>query len=243
MSISSEAKRTLVKSPPELWSELSDAESLTRHLDGLGEIRITRTEPETAVDWEADGASGTVRLQASGFGTKVVLSLSREVEPAVEALEPAAAAEPEEMAEPEAIEAETAMAEPESEVVEPEPEPALSEPVAEQRPRLGFFARMFRPRRKGSVAPEPVAVVEPEPALEPEPEPEPHLAMPEPSPAMTDPEPEPLAVAEPEPSEEEANIAADLATLEAEMAERDEALLTAMLDRLGAAHHRPFSRG
>jgi hypothetical protein len=27
------------------------------------------------------------------------------------------------------------------------------------------------------------------------------------------------------------------------MAEQDGQLLTAMLDRLGAAHHRPFSRG
>src|SRR5579884_991964 len=68
------ASRTLVKSPPELWTECSDAESLGRHLDGFGEIRITRLEPETAVAWEGELASGTVRLEPSGWGTRVVLT-------------------------------------------------------------------------------------------------------------------------------------------------------------------------
>ena len=45
---------TLVKSPPELWAELSDPETLARHLGEFGEIRITRTEPETAVAWEGE---------------------------------------------------------------------------------------------------------------------------------------------------------------------------------------------
>ena len=40
--ITSEVQRTLVKSPPELWSELSDPESLARHLGELGEVAITR---------------------------------------------------------------------------------------------------------------------------------------------------------------------------------------------------------
>jgi hypothetical protein len=77
--ISSEVQRTLVKSPPELWAELSDPESLARHLGELGEIRITRTEPENLVEWEGDGATGTVALKASGWGTKVTLSASREL--------------------------------------------------------------------------------------------------------------------------------------------------------------------
>jgi hypothetical protein len=64
--------RTLVKSPPELWSECSDARSLARHLGAFGEIRITRLEPETAVAWEGERASGTVRLEPSGWGTRVV---------------------------------------------------------------------------------------------------------------------------------------------------------------------------
>ena len=69
-----EASRTLVKSAPELWAECSDAASLARHLDQFGEIRITRLEPETAVAWEGELASGTVRLEPSGWGTRVVLT-------------------------------------------------------------------------------------------------------------------------------------------------------------------------
>jgi hypothetical protein len=69
-----EAKRTLVKSPPELWAEVSDVAALARHLGEFGEIRITRTEPETVVEWEGDRASGSVRLEPSGWGTKVTLT-------------------------------------------------------------------------------------------------------------------------------------------------------------------------
>ena len=39
-----------------------------------------------------------------------------------------------------------------------------------------------------------------------------------------------------------AELAAELALVEEAMAEQDTALLSAVLDRLGAAHHRPFSR-
>ena len=106
--ISSEVQRTLVKSPPELWAELSDPASLARHLGELGEIRITRTEPERTVEWEAADTTGKVLLKQSGWGTKVTLTAAREV------------AVPEPIAEPEpepAIE------------VEPEPEPvAVGEP-------------------------------------------------------------------------------------------------------------------
>jgi hypothetical protein len=65
------AQRTLVKSPPELWSELSEAQSLAKHLGELGEIRITRVEPESTVAWEGEQVSGTVELEQSGWGTKV----------------------------------------------------------------------------------------------------------------------------------------------------------------------------
>ena len=44
-------------------------------------------------------------------------------------------------------------------------------------------------------------------------------------------------------AEERPDLAAELAGVEQAMAEQDAALLTAVLDRLGAAHHRPFSRG
>ena len=70
-----QASRTLVKSPPELWAELSELESLARHLGEFGEIRITQVDPESRVEWEADRASGTVRLEPSGWGTRVVLTV------------------------------------------------------------------------------------------------------------------------------------------------------------------------
>ena len=67
------AKRTLVKSPPELWEELSEAESLTKHLGAFGENKITKLEPEHTVAWEGEHASGTVSIEPSGWGTKVTL--------------------------------------------------------------------------------------------------------------------------------------------------------------------------
>jgi hypothetical protein len=157
-----EAKRTLVKSPPELWAEVSDAAALARHLGEFGEIRIARTEPETVVEWEGDRAAGTVRIEPSGWGTRVTLT-AEAITP-----EPVADAVPEPAAEP-----------------VPEPEP----------PRRGFWARLFR---RHAPVDEPVPVVV---ELEPRPEPEP---LP------------------------------DDAARE---------VLTGVLDTLGAAHHRPFSRG
>src|SRR5262249_61827767 len=88
------AQRTLVKSPPELWAELSDVQSLARHLGEFGEIRITRLDPETTVAWEGDRARGTVQLEPSGWGTKVTITaeLAEAEEPG--AAEPGAEAEP-----------------------------------------------------------------------------------------------------------------------------------------------------
>jgi hypothetical protein len=69
-----QAQRTLVKSPPELWAQLSSDEELTRRLSAFGEIRVTRTEPERTVVWEGERASGTVKLEPSGWGTKVTIT-------------------------------------------------------------------------------------------------------------------------------------------------------------------------
>lgn len=69
-----QASRTLVKSPPELWAECSNAASLERHLCAFGEIRITTLEPETTVAWEGERARGTVRIEPSGWGTRVTLT-------------------------------------------------------------------------------------------------------------------------------------------------------------------------
>jgi hypothetical protein len=234
------AQRTLVKSPPELWAEVSDVEALARHLGEFGEIRITRLEPETTVAWEGDRACGTVALEPSGWGTKVTITAKLAEEPAPEPV----AVEPE--PEPAAPAAEVATAEPVAEpvaepepdapepVAEAEPEPEAPEPIAEaepdvEAPKDGFFARLFGRRRKV----ESVVDVEPEPeplAAEPEAEAEPVAVEPEPEPLAAEPraEAEPVAV-EPEP-----------APLDAE---RAEAILTGVLDDLGSAHHRPFSRG
>jgi hypothetical protein len=255
------AQRTLVKSPPELWAEVSDVEALARHLGEFGEIRITRLEPETTVAWEGDRACGTVALEPSGWGTKVTITAKLAEEPAPEPV----AAEPE--PEPDAPEP-VAEAEPEPDtpgpVAEAEPEPEAPEPVAEagpepdapepeqpapvaEAPKAGFFARLFGRRRKVE------SVVDVEPEAEPI-APEPVAAEPEPEPVAAERQPEPLAAereaeaepvaAEPEPLAAEPEAAA----IEAEPqprtldAQRAEAILTGVLDDLGSAHHRPFSR-
>jgi hypothetical protein len=69
-----EAERTLVKSTPELWAELSEIALLAPMLTPFGEIRITHTVPETRIEWEGELARGCVELLPSGFGTRVRLS-------------------------------------------------------------------------------------------------------------------------------------------------------------------------
>ncbi|MGN6166824.1 MAG: hypothetical protein ACTHQQ_01450 [Solirubrobacteraceae bacterium] len=87
----SKASRTLLKSPPELWSEVSAATSLQRHMDQFGEIRITKLEPETAVAWEGEHARGTITLEVSGWGTKVSLTAEPVGGNGVDTTEPQAA--------------------------------------------------------------------------------------------------------------------------------------------------------
>jgi hypothetical protein len=177
------AHRTLVKSPPELWAEVSEPEALARHLGEFGDIRITRLEPETTVAWEGERASGTVHLEPSSWGTKVTLTASAT---------PSAPPEPAPRAEPEA----------------PRPVPA---------PRGSRWGRFLR-RRAEAAAPAASAPPAPEPAASPEPE---LAASPAPEPAA----PEQSA---PRPA--------------AQDSEAIVAKLGAVLDDLGAAHHRPFSR-
>ena len=93
------AKRTLVKSPPELWEELSAIEGLMKHFGAFGEIKITKLEPEHTVAWEGEHASGTVSIEPSGWGTKVTLQAElQEVAAEPDKPEPAAptAVEPDE---------------------------------------------------------------------------------------------------------------------------------------------------
>jgi hypothetical protein len=278
--ISSEVQRTLVKSPPELWAELSDPAALARHLGELGEIEIVRTDPESTVEWASENTTGTVSIKPSGWGTNVKLTVTRELAGATSAAssqpepgesEPAETPAPEPVADepPAAVEPQAeATAEPEAEAtVEPEPE-ATIEP--EPKPRRGFFARLFWRLRAPAVA-EPLRweAQGPTDASAPERPPEPsdafaavrqvlapesfaashpYAALPPTPPA---PEPSVDGSVTPQPTEpageapEEpivSDISAELMAAEEVAAEEVTAVLTAVLDRLGAAHHRPFSR-
>ena len=71
-----EVQRTLVKSPPELWSELSDQGSLGRLLSDLGEVRIVSTVADSAVYWEGDEVTGSALIKQAGWGTKVTLTVT-----------------------------------------------------------------------------------------------------------------------------------------------------------------------
>jgi hypothetical protein len=229
------AQRTLVKSPPELWAEVSDVAALAGHLGAFGEIRITRLEAETTVAWEGDRARGTVELEPSGWGTKV--TLTARLEPGAEVKkQPAPQAEvtpPEPVAEVEEQRA------PEAEVTPPEPVAEVEEgPAPEQEParRRGFFARLFG-RRRDPQAARVVPVLE-----EPEPEPPEREAA-----APAPPEPEATAPAPPEPAsaptEPEPTAPPSEAMPAPLSAGRAEEILVGVLDDLGAARHRPFSRG
>jgi hypothetical protein len=227
-----EVTRTLVKSQPEVWTQCSDADSLGRHLSGsFGEIRITRLDPENSVAWEGEEVSGTVRIEPSAWGTRVTLTV--DVADEVADLEAAARApgpetEPDAVAEPEPEPEPEAMAEPQPE--SPPQAHAEPEPLTTRWERLRAWWRRAAsveppPDNELSVddemlaaadppAADPTPVVhEPELSSEPEPEPEPEL------------DPGPAAV------EETPTSRSDAATA-----------LTAALESLGQAHHRPFSR-
>ncbi len=218
------ASRTLVKSTPELWAECSVAASLTRHLGQFGEIKITRLEPETAVAWEGERASGTVRLEPSGWGTQVTLTARATKAEAVSAPEPAVE---EVLEEKQDQDQDQVVEEPELEAVEPEPDPepraVESEPLAAQPQPKGLLVRLRglfggRPAPVVSTAPDPRVAMEPaapasDPPAAPEVEPEPQVRR------------RPVAVERPAPASDD-----------------PEAVLAAALDSLGQAHHRPFSR-
>jgi len=228
-----QASRTLVKSPPELWAELSDLGSLARHLGEFGDIRITKVDPESRVEWEADRASGTVRLEPSGWGTRVVLTVDTPEPAADPVTEPDAA--PKTIAAAIAAEAETA--EPEPVAVReadpaPEPEPPAAaelpaEPDPAPRPKRGFWARLFGRRQPLPVEPVAAAPASEEPVVE-EPEADEPVAEEQAFGTIEWEVPEPVAEEEPE--------------AEPETPVDPEAVLHGVLDTLGAAHHRPFSR-
>src|SRR3954449_13273271 len=154
------AERRLVKSPPELWAEMSEVERLAEHLGAFGEIRITKLQAETSVDWEGEHARGSVSIESSGWGTKVTLTA------ALPDAEPAPEPEPVPEPEPEPPTLEHTIPEPPSPADEAlsnlfreAPPPSAAPP----RERRGFLARWLYGDRRNEVEPLP---------LEPEPEPE-----------------------------------------------------------------------
>jgi hypothetical protein len=198
-----QASRTLVKSPPELWAECSDASSLTKHLDQFGEIKITKLDPETAVAWEGDRVSGTVRLEPSGWGTRVTLTAALDEDPAPEGEDepnpaptvvqtppeavasvpppsfppPEFSAPPQSSAPPESAAPPESSAPPES---DPPPSVALTGPPTRGR---GLFARLLSflgPRREPPPGPPAPSLSGPEPVDEPPAPPEPELEAPGP---------------------------------------------------------------
>jgi len=268
--ISSEVQRTLVKSPPELWAEVSDPALLARHLGELGEIRITRVQPEEKVEWEAEDVSGMVLIKPSGWGTKVTLTVTRQTPEPKSSAAPRAPAEPTPVMQAEPVP--VMQAEP-TPTFQPQPEPLALEEALEPEPvlepRRGFFARLFRSRRVDTVQSELSGGVA---TAEPLPEPRDTFAAvkrtlaPETLAAAHPPEtlaaahaPETLAAAHPfapahpfaaaqpvlgpPPAEEITDISAKARAAEEVAEEEVAAVLSTVLDRLGAAHHRPFSRG
>ena len=261
--ISSEVQRTLVKSPPELWAELSDPDALARHLGELGDVRIVRTEPEETIEWAAENTAGTVSIQPSGWGTKVTLSVTRQIaEQALAAEAPSEAdATPEAAAEPVLEPKSTAELAPEP-TSQAEPEPASTteaepvdvaepEPEVDSQPRRGFFARLFGRLRRTEppeIAEQPASAEPPAPpdafaavreVLAPETfaAEHPFAALPETTPA-----PDASASEQETPAGQMSDLSAELMAAEEAGTEEVTAVLTAVLDRLGAAHHRPFSR-
>ena len=256
-----EASRTLVKSPPELWAECSDAGSLARHLGEFGEIRITRLEPESNVAWEGEHASGTVRIEPSAWGTRVTLTAQVVVEPpgGVEppvAVEPPGVVEPKEgvvsgaLVEEAAGPADEVPADPVvvtdsteeatdatvEETLE-EPDPALAADPGRPHGRWRRLRALFKRRAEGvedeldTAAPPAAVEAVVAPVVEAAALPEPVEAVPPPvqaAPPPVDADPEPVA---PEPPNPEAGPDLNAG-----------AILTAALDSLGQAHHRPFSR-
>ncbi len=246
-----EATRTLVKSPPELWAECSDAGSLGRHLaESFGEIRITRLEPETAVAWEGEKVSGTVRIEPSAWGTRVTLTAQMNDEAEPDAATGAAVQEPTEAVARELVAVEDAVVVAEPEPVAEDPpaahdeipggsNPQASDPAPAPEPKRRFMGRFRALFRAGSTPDVPPAAASSE-ATESEapPEPEPVEAEPPPAadPAAVEVDEPPVAVDVPEPEPEPELTPTPSPAVDAE------AGLAAALDSLGQAHHRPFSR-
>lgn len=80
----SKAKRTLVKSAPEIWELADDAERMGTWIGDLTgsaqpvPVEITTRDPGRALAWSSVGPSGhaaiAIELAESGFGTAVLIT-------------------------------------------------------------------------------------------------------------------------------------------------------------------------
>jgi hypothetical protein len=254
------AQRTLVKSPPELWAEITDVSSLARHLGGFGEIRITRVEAETTVAWEGDRARGTVELAPAGWGTKVTLTAEAvagaaapraaadvaDSAPAVEMATDEAAPETTDAAQTAAEAAPSADGSAEATEAQPT---AAAAPAPELPVKIGFLARLLR-RLRGEAPTATEAAPAPEDAAEATDPTEP-LTAPEPAGEIkvarvaTAEKASPASEATPTPEDApttQSDAGSEPGPDRALSDEEIESILVGALDSLGSAHHRPFSR-
>jgi hypothetical protein len=79
-----ELERRLIKSPPEVWEELSSA---TRLGNWLGEVRVSAVDPPHRLEWDTPGASGVIMLESLGWGTRVRVQAETGRAPAWERLQ------------------------------------------------------------------------------------------------------------------------------------------------------------
>lgn len=226
------AKRTLVKSQPELWEELSELERLAKHLGAFGEIKITKLEPEHTVAWEGKRACGTVSIEPSGWGTKVTLTaeLVEDGDPP-EQEEPVGAAGVGEEPAPVAADAAADAVEQPADVLKPVPTDEVPS-TDQQRRRWGFWSRLFA----GWLVPEGrlgratfTGTAEPGAGLPP---------------PTVEAAAEETAAPDVGPGGQE--LAAPTTHTEVRAAidhEQARSVLEETLDALGSAHHRPYSRG
>jgi hypothetical protein len=230
MTTEHQASRTLVKSPPELWAECSDAESLVRHLGEFGDIKITRLEPETTVAWEGEHGTGTVEIEPSGWGTRVTLKVQTKdgIAPSEDGPVTELVAEPDPVDEAGSLEEARSREEATHAKVEEtpaEPDPAVA---ADPGPARGWkrVIALTRTWFRSKIA-----------AIDVE----------EPPPVAVEEAP-PVAVGEAPVEREVAHHEPELATPVPEVPEATtasidpDAVLSAALDSLGQAHHRPYSR-
>jgi hypothetical protein len=212
-----EASRTLVKSPPELWAECSDAASLARHLAQFGEIRITRLEPETAVVWEGEHASGTVRLEPSGWGTRVILTACAADAATGSSTSDSVAGSPDPISVPDPSSPPDPISVPDSPSVPRDPISSADSRSSARKP--GLIGRLLGFLRRASDQPR----GQPPPAV---------VATPPPPPAVV--------AAPPVRSVARVPVAGAPGPVGATV--ESSAVLVSALDSLGQAHHRPFSR-